>query len=382
MKIAITDTDTLLSKGAAITLHQPLQSPLAEAEGQRVYPPTFIDEEAYFIDSLAGGETRCILDTKQSQARRLAKKLIFINEARPESERFLPDVTVSGAGSTKRIGEIGHRVSDAAVLLADGVNEHAVDAIKAYNKGDAGRLATYFPESLLFGFWDSHSLGERAATNAKRSRILHSEIHAYGAALVHSKSMYIAAAPELVGEEQYNEDKGDEKLSQAGLANAPGKLSRDGIVAQRIARSAEINLATLRQLTCKNEDGSVNAAKTSAMQSYLLHLAVLALTDPDTDELNLRSGALLVQQAGATSIQALLRDGTKVDLEIPKNLLVAVLKAAKAWFAASTGSEAVPSLSGNISPKAVSDVRKNLSAKSKKPKGAKASTESAESSEE
>ena len=381
MKIAITDTDTLLSKGAAITLHQPLQSPLAEAEGQRVYPPTFIDEEAYFIDSLAGGETRCILDTKQSQARRLAKKLIFINEARPESERFLPDVTVSGAGSTKRIGEIGHRVSDAAVLLADGVNEHAVDAIKDYNKGDAGRLATYFPESLLFGFWDSHSLGERGATNAKRSRILHSEIHAYGASPVRSISQYIAVTPELVGEEQYNEDKGDEKLSRAGLANASGK-SRDGIVAQRIARSAEINLATLRQLTCKNENGSVNAAATSAMRSYLLLLAVLALTDPDTDELNLRSGALLVQQAGATSIQALLRDGTKVDLEIPKNLLAAVLKAAKAWFAASTGSEAVPSLSGNISPKAVSDVRKNLSAKSKKPKGAKASTESAESSEE
>jgi len=111
-------------------------------------------------------------------------------------------------------------------------------------------------------------------------------------------------------------------------------------------------------------------------------LAVLALTDPDTDELNLRSGALLVQQVGGTSIQALLRDGSKVDLEIPKNLSASVLKAAKAWFAASTGSESAPSLTGNISPKAVSDVRKSLSAKTKKAKGAKASTESTEASEE
>ena len=382
MKIDITDTNTLLAKGAAITLHQPLQSPLAEAEGQRVYPPTFIDEEAYFIDTLAGGETRCILDTKQSQARRLAKKLIHINEAQPKAERFLPEVTVSGAGSTKRIGEIGHRVSDAAVLLADGVNASAKEAIQSYNKGDAGPLATHFPESLLFGFWDSHSLGDRPATNAKRSRILHSEIHAYGASIIHSKAMFIAAAPELVGEEQYNEEKGDEKLSQAGLANAPGKLSRDGILAKRIARSAEINLASLRQLACKNKDGSVNTEKTRAMHSYLLHLAVLALTDPDTDELNLRSGALLVQQAADTSIQALLRDGSKADLEIPKNLSASVLKAAKAWFAASTGSESAPSLTGNISPKAVSDVRKSLSAKTKKAKGAKASTESTEASEE
>lgn len=382
MKIKLTDTDTLLSKGAAITLQQNLQSALMEAEGHRVYPPTFIDEESYFIDNLSSGENRCILDTKQSQARRLAKKLYAINDARNSDARFLPEVSVSGAGSSKKIGEIGHRVADAAVLLADGVRDSAVEAIKAYNRGDAGPLATFFPESLLFGFWDSHSLGTHGATNAKRSRILHSEIHAYGASLVRSKSMYFAPAPELVGEEQYNEGKGDEKLSEAGLANAPGKLSRDGIVAKRIARSAEINLASIRQLVCKNADGTRNADKTRAMHSYLLHLAALAITDPDTDELNLRSGALLAPEAGSTTIQALLRDGTSAELEVPANLLDAVLKAAKEWFSAATGSASTPTLSGEISAKAISDVRKNLSAKTKKGKEVKASSDSAQAAGE
>jgi len=366
MKIALTDTDTLLSRGAAITLHQPLESPLAEGEGQRVYPPTFIDEEAYFIDTLAGGETRCILDTKQSQARRLAKKLIALNESQDEGAKFLPDVSVRGDGATKRIGEIGHRVSDAAVLLADVVKDQARASIAAYNKGDSTLLAQYFPESLLFGFWDSHSLGDQPATNAKRSRIIHSEIYAYGASLIRSKAMYIAAAPEIVGEEQYNEDKGDEKLSTAGLANAPGKLSRDGIVAKRIARSAEINLAALRQLVCKNEDGSVNKAKTTAMHTYLLNLAELALLQPDTDELNLRSGALLVQQAGAFKVQAILRDGTRSDLEIPADLISITLQSAKAWFEAATGKATPPVLHGEIQAKAVSEVRKTLAGKAVK----------------
>jgi len=382
MKIALTDTNTLLSRGAAITLNQPLESPLSEEEGQRVYPPTFIDEEAYFIDTLSGGETRCILDTKQSQARRLAKKLIALNESQDDGAKFLPDVCIRGGGTSKRIGEIGHRVSDAAVLLADVVKDQARASIEAYNKGDSTLLAQYFPESLLFGFWDSHSRGNKTATNAKRSRIIHSEIHAYGASLIRSKAMYIAAAPELVGEEQYNEDKGDEKLSTAGLANAPGKLSRDGIVAKRIARSAEINLASLRQLVCKNEDGTVNKAKTTTMHVYLLNLAELALLQPDTDELNLRSGALLVQQARASKVQVILRDGTRFDLETPEDMISPTLQSAKAWFEAATGMSSPPVLHGEIHEKAVSEVRKSLAAKGGKKgkavKGASATPEAPE----
>lgn len=368
MNIDPSNPTELLEKGAAITIHQPLQSPLAEAEGQRLYPPTFIDEQGYFIDDLPEGGNRAVIDTKQSQARRLAKKLIALNDEQPSGGKFLPDVSVTGAGATKRIGEIGHRVGDAAVLLAKEVSPAAQAAITDYNRGDSTKLATHFPESLLFGFWDSHSLGDIKATNAKRSRIIHSEIHAYGVTMVRSKAMYVAVAPELVGEEEYNEGKGDEKLSTAGLANAPGKLSRDGVVAKRVARSAEINLAALRQLVCRNADKSIDPAKTHALQTYLLSLACLALVHPGTDELNLRSGTLLVPEPGGTRVQAVLRNGTRADVSLPADLVDSAVKAAKAWFELATGKASAPVLHGEIDRGEVAKVRKGLSAKSKKGK--------------
>ena len=375
MNIQLNDTTTLLKKGAAISIQQALQSPLGEEEGHRIYPPTFIHEEGYFIDQLPGGGNRAVIDTKQSQARRLAKKLIALNETSDPQSQFLPDVTVSGAGATKRIGEIGHRVGDAAVLLAKEVSKKAQDAIRAYNGGDSTLLATWFPESLLFGFWDSHSLDSIKATNAKRSRIIHSEIHAYGVAMVRSKSMYMAVAPELVGEEEYNEGKGEEKLSTAGLANAPGKLSRDGVVARSVTRSAEINIASLRQLECRKEDKTIDAPKTEAMRAYLLSLAALALLHPDTDELNLRSGTLLVPQPGSAKLQAVLRDGTRADLSVPEDLQGMASAAAKAWFLAATGNSVPPTLHGEIDRGMVAKVRKSLSSKSKKSKSDEAPAE-------
>jgi CRISPR-associated protein Csb1 len=348
-----------LGTAAAITLRQPLVSALTEDAGHRVYPPTFPDEDNYFVDAVEGGGNRSIIDTKQSQARRLASKIVSLNDAQSASEKLIPDVTVGGDSQTRSVGEIGHRVADAAVLLADGVNAEAEKAIKAYADGDSTLLGIHFPESILFGFWDSHGILGKKATMAKRSRLIHSEIYAYEVSPARSRSVYVAVVPMLVGDEEYNAEKEDEKLSKAGLANVPGKLCRDGVIAKRIERSAEINLATLRQIKCL-KDGKVDAALTSKLHTYLLTLALAALLTPDSDELNLRSGAHLVPLSAKTKVQVLMRDGTVHDIEVPANLLQMTAEAAKAWFKAATGSATAPVLTGKISKGKVGEVRKSL----------------------
>jgi CRISPR-associated protein Csb1 len=358
-KITNKNIEEWLSKAAAITLRQPLVSALSEDAGQRVYPPTFVDEEGYFVDALEGGGTRSIIDTKQSQARRLALKLARLNKEQPADAKLIPDVKVQGAAESRSVGEIGHRVADAAVLIAEGVGPKAIDAIDHYSKGDSTLLGTYFPESILFGFWDSHGLERKKATFAKRSRVIHSEIYAYGVSPARSRSIYFAIAPVLVGDEEYNTEKGDEKLSQAGLANAPGKLSRDGVVAKEIERSAEINLATLRQIECL-KDGKIDDALTTKLRSYLLTLGMATLLTPDSDELNLRSGAHLVPAKGKTRAQILMRDGSTQDLEVSSDMLELAASAAKDWFKAATGSAKAPSLTGKISDGKVLAVRKSL----------------------
>jgi len=171
--------------------------------------------------------------------------------------------------------------------------------------------------------------------------------------------MYFALAPVLVGDDEYNVEKGGEKLSQAGLANAPGKLSRDGVIAKQVERSAEINLAALRQIEC-HKDGKFDAALTEKLRFYLLTLALAALLTPDSDELNLRSGAHLVPLAAKTKVQVLMREGTHLDVEVPEDLMDLTASAAKQWFKAATGSAKVPSLDGKISQGKVADVRRSL----------------------
>ncbi len=358
-KITSKNIEEWLSKAAAITLRQPLVSALAEDAGHRVYPPTFPKDDNYFVDAVEGGGNRSIIDTKQSQARRLAAKLVGLDEQQSADSKILPDVTVAGESESRHVGEIGHRVADAAVLLADGVGEKAEAAMKSYATGDSTALGTHFPESLLFGFWDSHGLLGKKATMAKRSRLIHSEIYAYEVSPARSRSVYVAAAPVLVGDEEYNAEKEDEKLSEAGLANAIGKLTRDGVVAKHLERSAEINLATLRQIKCL-KDGKVDAVLTAKLQAYLLTLALATLLTPDSDELNLRSGAHLIPVSAKTKAQVLLRDGTSQDIDVSAGLLEIAAGAAKDWFKAATGSAKAPSLSGKIGKGKVGDVRKSL----------------------
>jgi CRISPR-associated protein Csb1 len=358
-KITSKNIEEWLSKAAAITLRQPLVSALAEDAGHRVYPPTFPKDDNYFVDAIESGGNRSIIDTKQSQARRLAAKLVGLDEQQSADSKILPDVTVEGASESRHVGQIGHRVADAAVLLADGVGEKAEAAMKSYATGDSTALGTYFPESLLFGFWDSHGLLGKKATMAKRSRIIHSEIYAYEVSPARSRSVYVAAAPVLVGDEEYNAEKEDEKLSEAGLANAIGKLTRDGVVAKHLERSAEINLATLRQIKCL-KDGKVDAVLTAKLQAYLLTLALATLLTPDSDELNLRSGAHLVPVSAKTKAQVLMRDGTSQDIDVSAGLLEIAAGSAKDWFKAATGSAKAPSLSGKIGKGKVGEVRKSL----------------------
>ena len=355
--IGLADLDKILEHGAAVTFDQQLQSPRVEGAGFRVYPPTFPFTNAYFIDALPEGHNRCILDTKQSQARTLARKLIAADNLQP-SNRFLPFVTIRGGAAVRRVGECGHRVADAAVLLSEIVGPCARSAMEDYNRGDSTALGTYFPESLIFGFWDSHSLPQCKATQVSRSRVIQSEIHGYDVSVVHSTAVYQAAAPRMVLGADYDAEKKDEKLSKAGLANAISDDSRDGVIAKSITRTIEINIAALRQICCQDKD------QTRLLQVYLFYLAILSVAFKQTDELNLRSATALVPLPGKAKWPVLMRDGKRFDLQIPDALLAAARRQSKAWFAAVTDSGHPPVLHGVISTGAIAKVRKSLNNRS------------------
>ena len=145
---------------------------------------------------------RCTVDSVPSQANRLEARLL------KHSGTLIPKVTITGSrvgqGSLDLL-EVGHRVGDAVLRYSkkedkDGF-EPFEEALRAFVKGDAGRLAQLAPTSLVFGHWDSRDSATKKSTKSKARRLIRSEIVAYNVQKVTKRSQYWSSIDPEVSQE-------------------------------------------------------------------------------------------------------------------------------------------------------------------------------------
>ena len=149
-----------------------------------VRPPTFASRGKaghgrYVIND--NGEIE--IDTPQRQNRRASEKL------HDQHGRLLPENVIEGLAGTrgpKRIGQLGHRLADAAVR-ASGFRDDAEAAFRAYAAGNVEPMVLLDPTSLVFGVFNSR--GETTARTQVRG-LYCSRIAGFGAVPVRSGTQY------------------------------------------------------------------------------------------------------------------------------------------------------------------------------------------------
>ncbi len=307
------------------------QKLLPVSESGVIFPPTYADI-GYNIDTLSDHTQVVTVDSVGSQANRLEP--IFKSDSKDPQHWLVPQVEVvirkadcgecEACKKNRQSGETGrakneacqqpravrrslldlaHRAADAVVQSSPDLLQLIAPAFKALQQGDAGRLCTIAPTSLVFGVWDS-----RGDSGEKRPRLVRSVIRAWDVERLHAAAQFNSVwklLDEGQQEELTKQAKAKKaKLSEKGLADAPG-VFRPKIKAQyvngspnpearvlggvlvkgRIEREVLVNLVALRGLRGEND------AETAAIRKYLLGLSLMAATADI--ELFLREGCLL-----------------------------------------------------------------------------------------
>jgi CRISPR-associated protein Csb1 len=241
------------------------------------------------------------------------------------SGTLIPKVTITGSrvgqGSLDLL-EVGHRVGDAVLRYSkkedkDGF-EPFEEALRAFVKGDAGRLAQLAPTSLVFGHWDSRDSATKKSTKSKARRLIRSEIVAYNVQKVTKRSQYWSSIDPEVSQEleqilkeakaaAQEDPKTKNAASQLGMTDVPVPESPGGVIAfGSIERTTIIALSGIRSLVTFNESSAsgqassesgveIDAEKTLALRRYLFALALAAAAD--TGIWDLREGCILVRKS-------------------------------------------------------------------------------------
>jgi CRISPR-associated protein Csb1 len=153
------------------------------------------------------------------------------------------------------------------------------NAFITYRDGNPEPMARLAPTSLVFGAWDSRG------SQVKIPRLINLRIDATDAQVL-SRSAQFNPATDYVANgliDQVDESTG----SDLGFAGAPATGKLGGIkVFGEITRTGSLNLATLRALGSGSEP--------SALQRYILGLALVSLTAFENSALTLRQGCQLV----------------------------------------------------------------------------------------
>jgi CRISPR-associated protein Csb1 len=299
--------------------------------GDVFYPPTYAnpsqrkgDPPVYNIDASEDGKhSICVIDSIPSQANRVEPVFGRLYDKAGSQLRLVPKVVV-----TARIGdeeqetnllEAGHRAADALVQLSS-LRSEFVKAIKARAQGDSTPLAKLAPTSLIFGMWDSRESG------VKVPRLINSIIRAYGVTERRRSAQFNAAIDyEAAG---VVPGKGDKKLSEVGMDDAPATFQHGGIEARGgVCRDASLNLCTLRDIV------STDGEKTLALQRYVLGLSLVAMTYFDSKTFNLRQGCQLVAVPDKPMTRTLVyADGTEKPFDIDSDGALAYAVAAAQAF--------------------------------------------------
>ncbi len=310
-------------KTAVVTLRQKMEAAFTD---EPIKPSTFPDKDGVgqYLTYDNAGVKDAVLDTHQSQANRI--------EPLFDGTGLIPDSTVKDSEKVTTVTRLGHRLADAAIYFSDKV-ALAQDAMKAFVQGNAVPIAKLSPTSLLFGLWDSRAERSRA----KVTRIFNSEIRAHNVIEVPTAGQYISSVSRIEG--QVSKD-----LSAEGLLDCPYSGKGGVLVKGEIVRSARLNIRGIRALK------GATAEQTAKLQNYVLGLGLYALVAPASGDL--REGCNLVSTS--TRIAVLNEDGTREELELKYNDVVAFAKQAAQDFGVGNAVEFIynPTAAGSASGKA------------------------------
>ncbi len=248
-----------------------------------------------------------VLDTIQSQANRLEDQLLrLVEDGRLELPAVALDLSgISNPGAHVRelMDDKGcisslrfpHRNSDAYFRDADVVDDVRRRIYQGTAKDPDG-LFEYFPQSLLFGFWNSF-LPKEAGSHAKVARSITSEVVGYDPAAdagQFARKMGVRSDPLNLDGNAFEEQttKGSKKVSSANLGHGSIPFSDTayaGISFEEIEQQTILSVSGLRRI------GRGSDARITARRALLAALGLTAtaawLQGPS---LWLRSGCELV----------------------------------------------------------------------------------------
>ncbi len=294
-----------------------------------VRPPTFASPgKAGHGRYVINGNGEVEIDTPQRQNRRASEKL------HDQYGGLLPENVIAGLAGTrgpKRIGQLGHRLADAAVR-ASAFRDDAEAAFRAHAEGNVEPMVLLDPTSLVFGVFNSR--GETTARTQVRG-LYCSRIAGFGAVPVRSGTQYQGfiddrqKTAEAYSTELRNDAKKfaktlqGENASKSGFVDQPVPKSKAGQIAagdeqmagvrcRKIVRTTTVNVIRARGIA-RAGDGIPNGDSRSEIcrqnarcAEYVLGLGLLCLVE-DYDH-DLRQGAQLIETTSETVV--VRRDGT------------------------------------------------------------------------
>lgn len=251
-----------------------------------------------------------VLDNVPSQANRLEDALRRHRESTlvPELVLDLSGVDNLPAHLPRSLSswQFPHRNADAYLRDArlgdkDFIKTELGQAIFGATAQTCGPLMAWFPQALLYGFWQSH-LGKKR-TNSKHARAWVSEIVGWKPAATDVRVLGLKGDPlnlsvedkatfdpndllkepwELVTGEKKEKGKGakGEKLSEIGHGQALLKTGNEGTPAAvsfaRVTQRATVSFAQLRRVSLRSHGSGTDAAARALLVALGLHAHVLA----------------------------------------------------------------------------------------------------------
>ena len=256
-----------------------------------------------------------VIDNVPSQANRLEQALLRDRESISIPE-FILDLSALGAlpahlpRSLSSL-EFPHRNADAYLRDAVLGDERFIrtkigEAIFGATAQECGPLMSWFPQALLYGFWQSH-LGKKR-TNSKHARAWVSEIIGWSPAAIDTKTFGLKGDPLNLTTKDHDVDviadendltqwdiggKGTKKskLSKIGHGQVPfmgEDAAASAVSFQRVTQQATVSFAQLRRVSLGREaPRAADAAARALLVALGLHAHQLAFSHAFA----LRSGA-------------------------------------------------------------------------------------------
>jgi CRISPR-associated protein Csb1 len=312
---------------AALVIREHL-TPVEGKDGV-LFPATYAAAEdkskfagGYNIDVFPDGTNVCLVDSVGSQANRIEP--IF---AKPEYAELVPQVVIKAGEKSVNLLEAGHRAGD-AIARCSGLKDELQAAFKKVQRGNAEPLARIAPTSLVFGVWDSRD------TQAKLPRLVASTVRAFNVRKLTRSAQYVPATEYI--DQKLLDEPADKKTADAyaerGFVHVPASGSHGGVIADGgVRRDATLSLAALRLLAVREADGALSTDRTQALRRYVLGLALVALTAPQSAYL--RQGCNLVPDTDKSREFTLVHaDGRRDPMDLSHAAALAFAQAAAKAF--------------------------------------------------